>query len=447
MNQDAPEIIVIRRADDVEDKKKGGVWKIAHADFMTAMMAFFLIMWLVNATDEEIKKSIANYFNPMNLMSAPTDKRGVMEPDQESRPPQSGDEAGQRAGRRPMASDNPGDGTASDGGGNVEVGNENTMASAGILAQTDGPAFNDPYAVLASEASDLAPESPASVDVPQTTVGAEGVTSENADPRDPFDPAYWQTTSPREARTLRPGDPQMTSDIDPRDVIDSADASPRGETYASGSSVTAASASDQSTDAATDAAQSPAPDAAGPRSSVADEVFAALGGAQTDGETTEGADTSPSERAAQEIADALAETGAAVSLENAGGPEEGPILIALTDEAGGVSMFPIGSSEPNPSALAVFQRVADELATREGTIVVRGHTDARPFRSGASDNWVLSFDRAHATKEVLTASGIAEARIARVEGLADREPSRSDDPLAAENRRIEILFEPAEREQ
>ena len=73
---------------------------------------------------------------------------------------------------------------------------------------------------------------------------------------------------------------------------------------------------------------------------------------------------------------------------------------------------------------------------------MRGHTDARPFRSGTSDNWTLSFARAHATKLALQSAGIAEDRFLRVEGLADREPSRADDPLAAENRRIEILYEP-----
>ena len=39
-------------------------WKVAYADFVTAMMAFFLLMWLLNATTEEQRKGIADYFNP-----------------------------------------------------------------------------------------------------------------------------------------------------------------------------------------------------------------------------------------------------------------------------------------------------------------------------------------------------------------------------------------------
>jgi chemotaxis protein MotB len=42
----------------------GGAWKVAYADFVTAMMAFFLLMWLLNATSEEQKKGLADYFAP-----------------------------------------------------------------------------------------------------------------------------------------------------------------------------------------------------------------------------------------------------------------------------------------------------------------------------------------------------------------------------------------------
>jgi chemotaxis protein MotB len=42
----------------------GGAWKVAYADFVTAMMAFFLLMWLLNATTEQQRKGIADYFSP-----------------------------------------------------------------------------------------------------------------------------------------------------------------------------------------------------------------------------------------------------------------------------------------------------------------------------------------------------------------------------------------------
>ena len=57
--------IIIRRVqNDDHDDHHGGGWKIAYADFMTAMMAFFLLMWLVGAADEEQRKGLADYFTP-----------------------------------------------------------------------------------------------------------------------------------------------------------------------------------------------------------------------------------------------------------------------------------------------------------------------------------------------------------------------------------------------
>src|SRR6056297_883191 len=42
----------------------GGAWKVAYADFVTAMMAFFMLMWLLNATTENQRKGLADYFSP-----------------------------------------------------------------------------------------------------------------------------------------------------------------------------------------------------------------------------------------------------------------------------------------------------------------------------------------------------------------------------------------------
>ncbi len=61
--------IIIRREEEVGGRQHGGAWKIAYADFVTAMMAFFLVMWLINATTEEQRKGLADYFSPTNLMS------------------------------------------------------------------------------------------------------------------------------------------------------------------------------------------------------------------------------------------------------------------------------------------------------------------------------------------------------------------------------------------
>jgi chemotaxis protein MotB len=61
--------IIIRREESSGGGHHGGAWKVAYADFVTAMMAFFLVMWLINATTEDQRKGLADYFSPTNLMS------------------------------------------------------------------------------------------------------------------------------------------------------------------------------------------------------------------------------------------------------------------------------------------------------------------------------------------------------------------------------------------
>ncbi|MDJ0822756.1 MAG: flagellar motor protein MotB [Paracoccaceae bacterium] len=57
--------VIIKRKKVVSgDGHHGGAWKVAYADFVTAMMAFFMLMWLLNATTEKQRKGIADYFSP-----------------------------------------------------------------------------------------------------------------------------------------------------------------------------------------------------------------------------------------------------------------------------------------------------------------------------------------------------------------------------------------------
>src|ERR1700728_5326108 len=62
-------VTIIRKEEVVEGAHHGGAWKVAYADFVTAMMAFFLLMWLLNATTEDQRKGLADYFSPNNMMS------------------------------------------------------------------------------------------------------------------------------------------------------------------------------------------------------------------------------------------------------------------------------------------------------------------------------------------------------------------------------------------
>jgi chemotaxis protein MotB len=56
----------------------GGAWKVAYADFVTAMMAFFLLMWLINTTTPEQKRGIADYFAAQNISKSSSGAGGVL---------------------------------------------------------------------------------------------------------------------------------------------------------------------------------------------------------------------------------------------------------------------------------------------------------------------------------------------------------------------------------
>ena len=60
---------IIRREEIIEGGHHGGAWKVAYADFVTAMMAFFLLMWLLNATTEAQRRGLADYFSPSASVS------------------------------------------------------------------------------------------------------------------------------------------------------------------------------------------------------------------------------------------------------------------------------------------------------------------------------------------------------------------------------------------
>jgi chemotaxis protein MotB len=69
--------IVIRKEEVVEGGHHGGAWKVAYADFVTAMMAFFLLMWLLNATTEQQRRGLSDYFTPNNELSKGTSGDGM----------------------------------------------------------------------------------------------------------------------------------------------------------------------------------------------------------------------------------------------------------------------------------------------------------------------------------------------------------------------------------
>ena len=71
-------IIIIKKVKKAAHVHHGGAWKIAYADFVTAMMAFFLLMWLISMTTEEQKNGLAEYFAPGAVSPATSGAGGML---------------------------------------------------------------------------------------------------------------------------------------------------------------------------------------------------------------------------------------------------------------------------------------------------------------------------------------------------------------------------------
>ncbi len=71
--------IIKRVYNSKKEAKHNGQWKVAYADFMTAMMAFFLVMWLISMSSSEMRDGLANYFAPEGVSQNVTGTDGVLE--------------------------------------------------------------------------------------------------------------------------------------------------------------------------------------------------------------------------------------------------------------------------------------------------------------------------------------------------------------------------------
>ncbi|WP_075218133.1 MotB family protein [Mongoliimonas terrestris] len=466
------EIIIRRRVEVADEGIKSGAWKVAHADFMTAMMAFFLIMWLVNSTNEEVKVGIAQFFNPIQLTDILAESRGLNDPG-----PRSGSEKSEDGGGEP--------GPGGDGG------------SAADSAYPEGKLFESPYAALDTIVAEAAKAAEAAADdgrpagpslnlLSGLTVGPSGTQA-----RDPFDPMSWTRPvlngtgqdTPAERRpgggvvAPMPGEPgKVPSSAERTGPTDGPVESPHPQT---GTETPDAAAFPDTppvagTPPAPAAAKEAAPGEAETREAASGEAVkdqavadravkgdgvagevardpAVAKGLPAEAGATVGAQTGPAgagnaqEAMAASVAENIRQlTIALADVKDGNGPlvaleaVEGGVLINLTERETR-SMFGSGSASPSADLIAVIDRIAAVVKTTEGMVVVRGHTDGRPYRTKAYDNWRLSTARAHMAAYMLIRGGVPEARIDHIEGHADRKLKRPDDPGAAENRRIEIL--------
>jgi len=144
-----------------------------------------------------------------------------------------------------------------------------------------------------------------------------------------------------------------------------------------------------------------------------------------------------------------AELSDAVSKSQALAPFKDQLLIDITPEGLRLqiidkqnrTMFDVGRAELKDYTIKILRELAPFLARVPNSISISGHTDAKPYGSGAGgySNWELSADRANAARRELIRGGLTETKFQRVVGLASSVLFEKTDPLSAKNRRISII--------
>ena len=446
-----PEILIVRRRSSTEDEHHGGAWKIAFADFMTAMMAFFLVLWIISATDKNTKTIIARYFNPVKVEEPAKGQkgiRGVPELDANAPGKESGSANKEQSSKEKVEEHPAPTGPTREGSEHNaprEAGDDRSPSSERkeppdaarpSPTMSEQELFSDPRANLDKIAGP--PPSGPQLDASLTPEGF-GAARATADDviRDPFRPL-----GADRPQVLPPETLGIAAERDAAKTAEPtvAPGAKQAEAKAMGKHEQGKPGQPEPTQSKTEAPASPEAKAA------AAEQAPAKAEPAPPTEVQAAALETRRQAAARLLADVKAKLGA--EADALPGPrlevqstEEG-ILISLTDRQN-FSMFAIGSAEPQPRMVRMMDAVAATLKTTKGALVLRGHTDAHPYRSPTYDNWRLSSARAQMAYYMLNRAGIPEKRVERIEGFADHRLKDPAHPFAAENRRIEILLREA----
>jgi chemotaxis protein MotB len=393
------EILIIRRhGGDDHAGHKGGAWKIAYADFVTAMMAFFLVMWLINSANEATRARVASYFNPIKMTDAAPAGKGLKDSTNVKKT--------ENKTKTDAVGEKPGQATDDKNAGTED--SPNSSAS-----QATDETLRNPYKLIEQISQEgQAHPSGKTVDVVSQKTG------------DPFDPKAWEA--------LREG--KQSSDV-PSGVTtlssDAADLNPPTE--------------NQNSSQVANVAPNPGPDDVVIKPTIeadqpGDKTNPAVNiGKPLVAKTPSSESSDVVKQAENEIKAAIADAGAENDLQASVKTTSEGLLIVLSD-ASSHPMFTIGSAKPTPALIKVIDTVGKLLETQDGKVVVRGHTDARRYKSLNFDNWQLSTARAHMASYILMHGGLDEKKILKIEGYGSSEPLDASDPMADANRRVEFLL-------
>lgn len=432
-------LVIVRRRRSTDEEHHGGVWKIAYADFMTAMMAFFLVMWLINAADKKTIVQVAAYFNPMRLtdrFAVPKGLEDLNEIDIKQSEEKSKKGLNKQLDQKqkldaPKASKN-------NIGEAMDEEAQKTSAAAGgksAEAQKEEALFDNPGQLL----DKLADEAKAS----QAMTAASPSDGNISDPFDRINRRAGKSQATEKPATqpepVAPAAPTKTSKtVTPPPSVAGKDAKQAARSL-NGKDEKQAALTLEGKDQKQAARALEGKDAkpAGPATEAKDNKQAAAAPKPLDS-ADNASDEIKVEKLRADISSALSKVSNAAPDVEVKSTSEG-LLVSLLDDAN-FGMFEVGSAKPRPALVLVMSKVGDVLKTQPGNIIIRGHTDSRAYKHGNYDNWRLSAARAQMAYYMLVHGGIPETRFVAIEGRADRDPKIPSNTEAAQNRRIDILI-------
>ncbi len=341
MRQPQQETIINKRKGRHEDDHANHSWKIAYADFTTAMMAFFIVLWLIAVTSKSQRDGLADFFNPVSVSRSHSGANGVLS------------------------------------GRSVDEGEHSLVSpsASGVLATP----VSSPPVESKIGTQERAPFLVGQIGEP-TQGGAQ---SEGGQDRlsDEDGPSGWDGASQEEDR--------------------------RGRVVQRGPSTESA------LESSFGASDIPGAGSASGISGVENVVSTLFQNIVSD----------------PTLVDVLDAVNVAYTPDG--------VEIEVKDQEEYFALFERGGARLNPRARRIIAIIAEALKEVPNPVSIEGHTDATRYRPGATyTNWELSADRANAARRALIQDGVAEDRIARIEGKAATEPKIVEDTRDPRNRRI-----------
>ena len=401
--------IIIKKVQGGHGGGHGGAWKIALADMMTAMMAFFLLMWLLGATSEAQRKSIADYFKPT---------------------PKSRIQMGQLAGSNGIL----GGRSILDPEGMPSAAFQNSLLDVASPQDTEGGKDRDK-----GPETDPAKQS----EKPGEAKGGTGEGDKAGGPAE-GNKAGGQNAQNQQANA-QGGQGQGAADGKGGAGQGAQGQSGQGQAGAGqGGSAQAGANKGQGSQASNLSAGQ----AGAQGQNAQDQAGAGQGGnGQGSGTGQKGSGQSDSKTFSdvqQELLIRLSEDKnlAALKEQVKFVQDKDGLRIEIIDKAD-FAMFSLGTNKLQPRAQALLEAVAKTVADLPNKVYVRGHTDGFGFSNNESknNNWALSAERADSTRQLLEKMGVPSDRITRIEGVADKQPFNSGDPYDPRNRRISITLQ------